>query len=107
MLRQFVPNNDELQVVIELLLQEFCLEGRKGLDDPHNILMRTDSSGIKQERIRNLVPLREKLPVRISGVSAQKKLINCVLKTLNLFCLDYKQLLFFHLFGDGNRSSYL
>src|SRR5215470_15911164 len=84
MLRKFVANDDEFQVWIEVLLHQFRFQRRERLNDPHQILVRTDSSGIKQEGIRHLISLGQKLPVGIRRVPAEETVVNGVINHLDL-----------------------
>ena len=44
---KIIPNDDQLQIGELVLLLQFSPERRKGFDDAHEILVRTDSSRIQ------------------------------------------------------------
>ena len=93
MLRELISNNDELQIVILVLLEQFRFQRGECLDDAHQVLVWADPSSIEQERIRNLVSLGEELPVGISSVPTKEALINRVINNLDLIWINPKQLL--------------
>src|SRR5579864_338329 len=97
MLRQFVSNDNELQVGIDVLLGEFGFQRGKRLDDAHQVLVWADAASVEQEWVRYLITFREHLPVSVGGMSGQKSRVNRVVYDLDAAGLDAKQFLKFAL----------
>src|SRR5947207_14539420 len=86
MLRELVPNNDQLEIGIFAFLIEFSLQSRKGFDDSNHVLMRANSPGIQDERIGYEVPFGQKLAIAIVCVSTQEAFVNGVVNNFNPRC---------------------
>src|SRR6202050_2431850 len=92
-----VSNNDELQVRKRLVLFQFGLQRREGFDHAYDVLVRTDSAGIEQEGICDLVTFGNQLTVGRAGVSMKKSFIDRVVNYLDASRRNIKQLLHFQL----------
>ncbi len=78
-----VSNDDELQIGICLVFFQLRLQRGEGFDHAHDILVRTDSSGIKQKGIRDLIALGNQLAVGGAGVPVKEPLIDRVVDHLD------------------------
>src|SRR5579884_2015110 len=102
--REIVADDDQLQVVVERLFFQLCFQGRECLDDPHHILMRTDSAGIQDEGVVDLVPLSDELVIGGTGMTATKTIINGVVHHFDFLSRNAEQLLDIFLREVGNRE---
>ena len=71
MLAQFIANDDQFQVSQWSCVSEFILQHCKRFDEPMKILVRSDSAGIQDERILQLIPFEDLS--RILCCSRQRK----------------------------------
>ncbi len=83
MTRDFVANDDELEVVVEAFLFSSILQRGEGLDDAHHILVRADASGVEQERAVHLVALGDELALGVAGVSQAEAVVDGVVDDLD------------------------
>ena len=105
MFREFVANNDELEIGIFIFFLQFRFERRECFNDSHNVFVRADSARIKQKGIGHQIPLCQQLPVSVSRVAAQEALINRIVDYVNTLAGDAEQLLNFALGEPGNSKN--
>src|SRR5277367_4311175 len=93
MLREFVADNNQLEIGKLVLLFQFRLQRGKGLDNAHQILVRTDAARIKQKGVSHQIAFREDLTVGVRSVTAKESFINSVVHNLYAGSWDAKQFL--------------
>src|SRR5207302_7501736 len=100
-----VSNNDELQVGIRLIFLQLRFQRGEGLNHAHNVLVRTDSSGVEQKGIVHLIALGNQLAVGGAGMSVQEALIDRVVNHLDALRRNSEKFLDLDLGKVRNREN--
>src|ERR1700676_3085798 len=93
MLGKFIADDNELKVRKKRLLFQFRFECSEGLNDPHQILMRSNASCIEQKRVSHLITLHQCLTVGLRRMAHEKPFIDSVVDDLDMLVWYTKQFL--------------
>jgi len=66
--RNLVADDDQPQILISLVAFERTARDGEGFNEPRNVLLRPDGTGIEQERVANLVSLEDAMALAGGGV---------------------------------------
>src|SRR5581483_9168746 len=91
MARDFVADDDQLEVGEEIFASEFGLQRGERLDDADEILVWADASGIEDERVGDLITLPDELALLAGGVTEEEALVDGVIQDLDAIRRNVEQ----------------